>query len=313
MSGGTRCRRSTRLTVASYSERLLPTEGGVFAVADDVVVLGRDDAALLAAAEAYAARAPYIWRPSGEKIAAIGRACDPGAQISGVTYLKGKAGINRAFLNCTSDVTQSRLEEALKAGALASVHELVAMANGATVSAARSSELPAIPAAPPAAGAGARHRMRQQAATAKARDRRGSTWQRSTPARIVPRHRPNADPVHAGRTPLRAGRRPPGSRWRTLPRAWESRPPASLCRWRRRRASAAARDVRSQAVLADSVGSRQGGRTETARRGHRGGKIEPALSAGEGELHIVDKAFGRQAAVLVRGDEAGASGPRSAC
>ena len=35
-------------------------------------------------------------------------------------------------------------------------------------------------------------------------------------------------------------------------------------------------------------------------------KSEPALAPGEGELRVVDKAFGRQPAVLVRGDEAGA-------
>ena len=289
--------------VAGYSDRLLPTEGGVFAVADDVVVLGRDDAALLAAAEAYAARAPYIWRPSGEKIAAIGRACDPGAQISGITYLKGKAGINRAFINCTSDVTQSRLEEALKAGALASVHELVAMANGATVSAARSGELPAIPAAPPAAGAGAP----PDAAA-------GGDGEGAGPARLdlatlytmrglfrgtarmpIPSNLDGQLYVPAGAAGIamanlaaRMGLETTGI---TLPLAT----PAS---------NAAARDVRSKSVVETS--------SELGREAERkllaedtAGKSEPALSPGEGELHIVDKAFGRQPAVLVRGDEAG--------
>ncbi len=289
--------------VAGYSDRLLPMEGGVFAIAEDVVVLGRDDAALLAAAEAYAARAPYIWRPSGEKIAAIGRACDQGAQISGVTYLKGKAGINRAFLSCTGDVTQSRLEEALK-GPLASVHELVAIANGTTVSAARSSELPPIPATPAAAGAGA------APDAAGAGDGEGAgparldlatlyTMRglfRGTPRMPIPSNLDGQLYVPAGAAGIamanlaaRMGLETTGI---TLPLAT----PAS---------EVAARDVRSKSVVETS--------SELGREAERkfldedtAGKSEPALSPGEGELHIVDKAFGRQPAVLVRGDEAGA-------
>ena len=60
-------------TVAELASRLQSGEGGVFALENDVIVLGQDDASLLAAAEAYAARAPYIWRPSGDKLAAISR------------------------------------------------------------------------------------------------------------------------------------------------------------------------------------------------------------------------------------------------
>ena len=52
--------------VGEYATRLRPGEGGVFALENDAIVLGQDDTSLLAAAEAYAARAPYIWRPSGE-------------------------------------------------------------------------------------------------------------------------------------------------------------------------------------------------------------------------------------------------------
>src|SRR5260370_23689572 len=57
--------------VAEHADRLQPGEGGVFALENDVIILGQDDTGLLAAAQAYAARAPYIWRPSGDRIAAI--------------------------------------------------------------------------------------------------------------------------------------------------------------------------------------------------------------------------------------------------
>src|SRR5882672_7212483 len=96
-------------TITEYANRLQPEEGGVFAVGNDLAVLGHDDAGLLAAAEAYAARAPYIWRPSGETLNVIGQAGGPGAQIAGVVYLKGKAGINRAFLTSSTTVSQSSL------------------------------------------------------------------------------------------------------------------------------------------------------------------------------------------------------------
>ena len=76
--------------MAGYSDRLQPAEGGVFTLDDDLIVLGRDDTALLAAAEAYAARAPYIWRPSGEKIAAIAQCCGA-AHLSRAHVLEGQS------------------------------------------------------------------------------------------------------------------------------------------------------------------------------------------------------------------------------
>ena len=46
-------------------------EGGVFLAGGNLAVVGADDAGLLAAAEAYSARAPYQWRVPGEKLSAI--------------------------------------------------------------------------------------------------------------------------------------------------------------------------------------------------------------------------------------------------
>src|SRR5215470_18637212 len=50
------------VVVGAQGDQLVSGEGGVFAAGNDLVVLGQDDAGLLAAAEAYVARAPYIWR-----------------------------------------------------------------------------------------------------------------------------------------------------------------------------------------------------------------------------------------------------------
>ena len=55
----------------SYLRRLQPNEGGVFALSGNLVVLGHDDAGLLAAADAFSARSPFIWKVSGDRLASI--------------------------------------------------------------------------------------------------------------------------------------------------------------------------------------------------------------------------------------------------
>src|ERR1022692_2198810 len=63
---------------AKLQNLILPEEGGVFRSGDNLRVMGRDDAGLLAAAEAYASRAPYAWKVGGDKL--------PNAE--GITYVK---------------------------------------------------------------------------------------------------------------------------------------------------------------------------------------------------------------------------------
>jgi len=303
--------------VAEHANRLQPGEGGVFALENDVIILGQDDTGLLAAAEAYAARAPYIWRPSGDRLAAIPQVC-PGSQLSGITYLKGKAGINRAFLNCTS-VTQSALDDALKSAALASVHELLTTANtgagGATMSATNSKDLPAIPPVPPGAGAGG---GAGAAGGAGANDAAapGGDAEAAGPARLdlatlytmrglfrgtarmpIPSNLDGQLYVPSGVAGIAmanlAARMGVETTGITLPLATPA--PA-----------ANAREVRTKSVVEASSdlgkeAERKFFEEDTA------SKNEPALPAGEGELRVVDKAFGRQPSVLVRGDEAGAA------
>ena len=62
-------------------------EGGIFDVREGgLIVAGVDDAGLTAAADAYAARAPYIWRTNGEKLSAIAEAIGGNVEPLGVTY-----------------------------------------------------------------------------------------------------------------------------------------------------------------------------------------------------------------------------------
>ncbi|MEI9970684.1 MAG: hypothetical protein WDO73_00795 [Ignavibacteriota bacterium] len=88
-----------------------------------LAVAGADDAGLTAAAAAYVARAPYIWRMNGEKLSAIAQAVGGGAELVGVTYQRGKAGVHRAFLR--GNIAQAALDAALAKPELASVHQLV--------------------------------------------------------------------------------------------------------------------------------------------------------------------------------------------
>ncbi len=95
-----------------------------------VLIAAGDDAGLTAAAEAYSARAPYIWRVNGEQLSAIARAVGEGARLIGVSYQRGNAGIHRAFLAGT--ITQAALDAALAKPELASVHQLVVRDVGLT-------------------------------------------------------------------------------------------------------------------------------------------------------------------------------------
>src|SRR5580704_17854985 len=65
------------------SVELQPEEGGVFAVGGNLVIAGHDDAGLLAAAQAFASLAPYLWRVPGERLDAIEQVSGPGTRATG--------------------------------------------------------------------------------------------------------------------------------------------------------------------------------------------------------------------------------------
>jgi hypothetical protein len=291
---------------AERASQLAPAEGGVFALDDNIVLLGGDDAGLLAAGEAFAARAPYIWRPGGEKLSAVAQAC-AGAEVTGVTYVKGKAGISRALLTCPSAVTQTALETVLSGSALTSVHSLVASSGGAAVTAAKRADLPAIPPTPAANAAGGAGGTAADAAAGGDPEGAGPARLdlatlytmrglfRGVPRMPIPSNLDGQLYVPAGAAGIamanlaaRMGLETTGI---TLPLAT----PAT---------SATIREVRAKSVVDDSseVGKeaeRKFAAEDTA------SSAEGSLAPAEGELRIVDKAFGRQPAVLARGDEAG--------
>jgi len=283
---------------AQASERLENDEGGVFFVNGNLVVIGADDAGLTAAAEAYASRAPYIWRPGGEKLSAIAEIV--GGELVGVTYLHGKAGIHRAVLSARgSSPTADSLAKALESPRLASVHEIDVIGGASAVS--FKPEPAAAPARPPAAGetpgapgAPAAGPTRLDLATLyTSRGLFGSSGRIPVPATsnahlYVPA---GAAGIAMANLAARMGLETTGI---TLPIA----SPAD---------GATVRDVTTQAVLAGNSALSDAAWQKLQARDTAASQSETPLGNNEGEVRVVDDAFGRRAALVARGNLEGAS------
>jgi hypothetical protein len=291
------------LDLAPWLSRLEKEEGGVFSSGGHVAVVGADDEGLLAAAEGYTARAPYQWKIPGDRLAAIAeavRAAAPGVTVEliGVIYLRGKASVHRAYLRGSSALTAEALTAALASPKLTAVHELVSV-SPAFVSAvnARPEAAVAVNAASPApavANADAAPPPRLDLATLyTSRGLFTGTPRMPLPSTLdshlyVPA---GAAGVAMANLAARMGMETTGI---TLPLATPA-------------ASAAVGDVRLKAVIAgDSPLAREAERKLRA-QDTTAAQSETDLVAGEGELRVVEEAFGRRPAVLARGDEAGSA------
>ncbi|HLJ50645.1 MAG TPA: M14 family metallopeptidase [Bryobacteraceae bacterium] len=286
-----------------WISQLEPDEGGVFRVGPNLALIGRDDTGLLAAADAFSARAPFAWKVPGERLASIEEIVDQavpgvGAKLSAITYSKGKAGIRRAILEARGDVTKTSLDDVLRSARLTNIHELVVSVRGADISAISEKPLAALPVAPagtptaenPAADAEA---PTQRLDLATLYTMRGLF--RGTPRMPIPSNLDaqlyvpaGAEGIAMANLAARMGLETTGL---TLPLAM----PAS---------AAAVKDARTKAVIAGNSALA----TEAAKKMREQDTAfteQPPLAPGDGELNIVDKAFGRQSAVLVRGDSAG--------
>ena len=296
--------RGPRILIGKASAGLPPggfekEEGGVFQSDDSLLIAGADDAGLTAAAEAYSARAPYIWRVNGEKLPAIADAVGGGAELFGVTYLRGKSGIHRAFLR-GGNLTNAALAAALAKPELASVHQLIVL-NGPTATNPKpEASAPAAPVGPaPAADAAGGNAApnapaRLDLATLfTSRGLFGAAGRIPVPGSLnthlfVPA---GAAGVAMANLAARMGLETTGI---TLPVA----SPAD---------TAAARDVRTPAVLAGASPLAAEAERKLRANDTAAAQSETDLAPGEGELRIVDDAFTRRPAVLARGDDAGAA------
>jgi len=268
--------------------QLGPEEGGIFKAGENLAVVGHDDAGLLAAAEALASRAPYLWKVPGDRLDVL--PIEVKAKLIGLTYLKGKAGIATAHFE--GSATKEELAATLKSPKLANVHELVVGSVSAVSEkpmTAESSATPAAAAAPPDAEGGP-----QRLDLATLYTMRGLF--RGTPRMPIPSNLDSQLYVPAGAAGIamanlaaRMGLETTGI---TLPLATPD-------------SSVAVKDVRTKSVIVEGSDLAK----EAARRLHEeDSTARESLAAGEGELRVVDKALGRQAAVLVSGDRTAALG-----
>ena len=300
---------------AELAAFLLATdEGGVFAIGGNLAVIGANDGGLLAAADSYSARAPYVWRPSGEKLAAIAdvlREVAPGStvELAGVCYLRGKAGVHRAYLRA-SGIAADALKRALESPRLAAVHSL-AVVGGESAESSK----PEMPAPAPNGPGGQNRAPADQAAEAGGSSSSADGAAAAGPARLdlatLYTSRGLFGP--AGRIPI------PGS---TSARLYvpSGRAGTAMANLAARMGlettgiglpiaapaeSVRSRQVRIHAILAgDSTLAREAER-KLRTQDTAAPFSEMPLAAGEGEVRIVDDAFGRQSAVLALGDEPG--------
>ncbi|HEX4227198.1 MAG TPA: M14 family zinc carboxypeptidase [Bryobacteraceae bacterium] len=300
---------SLRSQIAADAQRLQANEGGVFAVSGGLVVLGKDDAGLTTAADEFSARAPFIWKTPGESLLAIGREIDKSAppELEGVTYLKGKAGINRAFIRTASGITQESLTSALKAPHLNTVHELIVIRAGKELSAVNSKPLPTEPATP-AAGAGNSGADAANASGGGANGAEAATPPpfdlgnaytlhglfKGVPKMPVPSSLDSQLSVPAGAAGIAmanlAARMGLETTGLTLPLAKAD-------------TSISPKDVKVKAVVVESSALGKQAEKKFEAEGNHSAPLGPS----EGELRVVDRVFGKQPAILVRGDTAGST------
>jgi len=299
-----------RAAADSRAIQLEKDEGAVLAEGRNLAVIGAGQG-LVAAADGYAARAPYQWRVPGEKLSAIAtavRSAAPGATIdlAAVTYLHGKAGIHRAFLRSSAPVAQSALEAALASAPLASVHGLVVLTGDTAVAATSSraeASAPAPAAATPATGQGAAADTAAGGAAAPTHLDLATLYTTrglfTGAARMpVPSTLNSHLYVPAGAAGIAMANLAARMGMETTGISLPLASPAD---------AATPGDVRSQAVVAgDGALSREA--ESKLRAGDTvAAQSETALAAGEGEVRVVDDAFGRRAAILTRGDAAGSA------
>ena len=97
-------------------------EGGVFAVPGGILLAGGDAAGLIAAGAAYSAHAPFQWSVTGERLQAIARTVNArltdqkvpaNVVLVAITYQADRAGIHRAVLQVSGTATAAAIRAAL--------------------------------------------------------------------------------------------------------------------------------------------------------------------------------------------------------
>jgi hypothetical protein len=281
--------------LVTLASKLDAEEGGVFAVGGNLAVVANDDRGLGAAADTYAARAPYQWKVPGEKLEAIATAVGSGTQLVGVTYKYGTAGVYRAILRSQTPVTIAALSAAFASNHLTGVRQVTVLGGASPVEIMNPKMLPMeTPAAAPQAGGEPPAPKRLDLATLyTSRGLFNGTQRMPIPSSLDSRLYVPAGPAGTSLANL-AARMGMEATGLTLPLA----SPAT---------ETTVKDVRTQAVVAgDSVLSKEAD-TKLRAQDTASAQTETNLAPGEGEIRVVDDSFARHGTLLTRGDDAGAA------
>jgi hypothetical protein len=305
-------------------------EGGVFAVPGGILLAGADPSGLIAAGNYYSAHAPFQGSVTGERLQAIARAVNARltdqkvpatVELITLTYQSAQPGIHRAVLQVSGTATGAAIRAALVPAEGDSplrgigARELqLRLANAApltlAIAAGRAAAAPAA-AAPVTGGAGGG----EDAAAPRLLDLKDlygiKGLLNGTPKMLVPDAVPTKLYVPAGEPGVamanlaaRLGLETTGI---TLPIAFPATgvTPAQITS-----ASVITGATPLTEHAQDLLGAPAGTATDTILPGQFASQPSPqlpALKAGEGELDAVDRAFGTNPALLVRGDAAGSA------
>ncbi len=303
-----------------------PGEGGVFkSGAADLAILAKDDAGLIAAADALSSRAPYQWKVPGDKFSAIADAVNTAghftsAELVAITYLKGEPGIHRAIVRTNSTAVTPDFTTVFAGGHISAVRELVII--GATTTLVKN------PKPMPAPAAAAPEQANENPSSASAESPAsatggGGTGASGAAAGAEPTKRLDLATLYTSRGLFTGSPRMPvplssdvklyvpagaagiamanfaarlglETTGLTLPIAM----PAS---------DATPKQVKTQAVIAGDSPLAKEVERKLAGGDTTWQQAESALAAGEGEARIVDDAFEKHTAVLIKGDAAGSA------
>ncbi len=305
----------------SIATQLASGEGGWFAVGSNLAIIGSDPVGLLTAAAAYASRAPYQWTVQGDKIEAIAktinealqnRHVDAKVELAGITYVDGQSGIRRAVLQVTGSADLGDVRKALsgeeKPVRFGAVHELYFIAStGTPLSVFNPSPITTAPLPTAPEAAGEQLKLVDLGALYTIKGLLGGSPKKPIPSSVAAQLYVPAGPAGVAMANLaaRIGLETTGI---TLPLAFPADGVSSA-------------QVHSSIVLAgDSLLSRHvtdlltaapGSDLDKAGLTQVGAKLDntqaPALAPGEGELRVVDGAFGKNAAIIARGDAEGSA------
>lgn len=305
-------------------------EGGIFRVNGGLVVTSVDNTGLLAASDAYAARAPYQWSVQGPKLDAIAKTIngrlreakvDATVELYGVTYVSGQPGIAKALLRVSGQADREAVRKALDSGEGGSSPLRDVMARDVVMRMA-DGEVVEVAGTGVRATAGTQSTPISEGANSAGGGEEGAVrlldlhqiygihgLLSGSPKKLVPESVSSKLYVPAGDSGVamanlaaRMGLETTGI---TLPIAFPA-------------AGGTALGVQSSAVISgdtpltqhvkDLLGAPAGTVLDKILPGQFAAAkaVElPVLGAGEGELRVVDRAFGNNPALLVRGDEAG--------